>query len=125
MSRYLLLLLLNTPLVIAAILGAITRYKLQRLTMRQLVVQLLFWSMIFIGLAVAEYVYEWLFSLNLTKTEPLSLFDVVQISGIITLLFIVNRLRTKVDAASRRVELLHQEISIRFSKIGKDQSKKT
>lgn len=116
MSRYLLLILLNTPLICVAILGAITRYKLKRSTKNQTVLQIILWTLIFTGLVSAKFIYEWLFSHKLTETEPLSLFDVVQITALITLVFIANRQRIKLDSIEQRLHSLHQEISIRLSK---------
>lgn len=115
MSRYLLLILLNTPLILAAILGAITRYKLEKSTRNQTVLQLALWILIFTGLVSAKFIYEWLFSHKLTETEPLSLFDVVQITAVITLVFIINRQRINLDNLEQRLHSLHQELSIRLS----------
>ena len=115
MSRYLILLILNTPLILAALLSALVDFKMRKLTRRKFSAQVLIWLIIFGGLAAAQPVYEFLFSNQLTKTEPLSLFDVIQISGIIVVLFIANRSRIKVERLERRVQDLHQEISIKLS----------
>lgn len=115
MSRYLILVLLTLPLVLAAILGAIVEYKTGKLSRRSLVKQLIIWSVIFTGLACAEPIYNFLFSNGLTQTEPLSLFDIIQITGIIYVLFMANRTRIKLDNLERRVQDLHQELSIRLS----------
>ena len=60
--------------------------------------------------------YDFLSTSNLTQTEPLSLFDVIQITAVITVLFIANRSRIKIESLERRVNDLHQEISITLSK---------
>ena len=116
MSRYLLLFLLNLPFILAAILSQITQYKLGRSTKRRLQVQILVWSVVLIGLASAQSLYEWLFSRGLTQTESLSLFDVVQITAIVLLFFTVNRLRVKVETTEQTLRDLHQEVSIVLSK---------
>lgn len=115
MSRYLLLILLNLPLIIAGMLGAVTRYKLRKSGKYQTVLQILLWSIIFFGLLFAEPLYEWLFSNDLTRSEPLSLFDVVQITFIVILIFSVNRLRIKLDTLEQRLQALHRELSIKLS----------
>ena len=115
MSRYLLLLLLNLPFVSMAILSAITQYKLRRSTKRRMIVQILLWLIVITGLALAQPIYEWLFSHNLTDTEPLSLFDVIQITAIVIVFYIANRTRAKVEVLERRVQDLHQELSIQIS----------
>lgn len=115
MSRYLILLLLNLPFISISILSAITQYKLGRSSKRRAVIQILAWAVILVGLVSAEYIYNWLFSNNLTQTESLSLFDVLQITAIVFLLYFANRLRTKVDYVENRLRDIHQEISIRLS----------
>ncbi|HMI09800.1 MAG TPA: hypothetical protein VK497_05400 [Candidatus Saccharimonadales bacterium] len=116
MSRYFLLLLLNLPFIIAAVLSAVTHYKLGRSSRRRLTVQVIIWVTVLIALASAEPIYTWLFSNELTTTEPLSLFDVVQITAIVVTFYIANRTRLKTQFLERRLQDLHQELSIRLSK---------
>lgn len=115
MSRYVLLLLINTPFLILAVTSIITRYKMRRITRRRATIQLVLWSVLFIGLAAAEPVYRWLFANNLTNTDSLSLFDVVQITVIIFLLYVVNGLSVRLEQTEKRLGDLHQELSIRLS----------
>lgn len=115
MSRYLLLLLLNLPFILLAILSAITQYKLARSSKKRLVFQVTCWSLVLIGLASAEFIYTWLFQNELTQTEPLSLFDVIQITAIVIVYFIANRSRAKIEILEKRVQDLHQELSISIS----------
>lgn len=115
MSRYLILLLLNTPLIVAALLSALVEFKMGQYSRRKFISQVVIWVIIFAGLASTSFIYEFLFSNRLTKTEPLSLFDVIQITGIIVVLFVANRSRIKLEALERRVQDLHQELSIRLS----------
>lgn len=74
------------------------------------------WLIVVAGLALAQPLYEWLFSNKLTQTEPLSLFDVVQITGIVLVLYIANRTRARVETLEKRLQDLHQELSVRLSK---------
>lgn len=107
--------LLNAPLVAAAMVNTIVGYKLKRMTRRRFIVGLSFWVVLLVGLICVKPIYAFLFSNNLTQTEPLSLFDVIQITGIIFTLFIANKAYGKVDVLERRVQDLHQELSIRLS----------
>jgi hypothetical protein len=115
MSRYLLLLILTLPFILASILSAITKYKLGRSTKKRLITQVILWLIVFIGLASAESIYNWLFQHKLTQTEPLSLFDVIQITAIVMVFYIANRSRSKIDVLEKRINDLHQELSIRLS----------
>lgn len=116
MSRYLILVILNAPLLIAAATNTVVGYKLGRMSRRRMVAGVTFWAILLLGLCLVQPIYEFLFSNQLTQTEPLSLFDVVQITGIIFTLFIANRAYGKVDRLERRVQDLHQELSIQLSK---------
>ncbi len=116
MSRYLLLVLLNLPFIVAALISALTQYKLGKLSLGRFLAQVFFWVLIVTGLCLAHPIYTWLFSHNLTETEPLSLFDVVQLTAIIVLFYAVNRTRGRVDVLEQRLRSLHEELSIRLSK---------
>ena len=115
MSRYLILVLLNTPFIVAGILSAIASFKLGNSSRRYLAIRVLFWLIIFAGLVFAEPLYRFLFSNQLTETEPLSLFDVIQITGIIVVLFIANQAYSRVDRLDRRVHDLHEQLAIRLT----------
>jgi hypothetical protein len=114
-SRYTILLILNAPFVLAGFVNALVNFKLSRISKRHFVMQWALWLVVLAGLAGARPIYEFLFSNNLTVSEPLSLFDVIQITGIIIVIFMANRSRTKLDMLERRVQDLHQELSIRLS----------
>lgn len=114
MSRYLLLLLLNLPFIMAGLLSALTQYKLRKSSKRRFIAQAILWLTILLGLITAQPLYEWLYSHELTQTEPLSLFDVIQITAIVTTFYIANRTRAKLDETERRIQELHQELSIKL-----------
>jgi hypothetical protein len=116
MSRYLLLFLLNIPFVIAGILSVVVSYKMNRSTKKRLISQLILWLVVLAGLIGAQPLYEWLFSHNLTVSEPLSVFDVIQITAIVIVFYIANRSAAKVVALEKRMQDLHQELSIITSK---------
>lgn len=115
MSRYLILLLVNLPFILMAIVSAITRYKLRHSSKRRMIVQLVIWLVVLIGLMLAQPFYEWLLRNGFTQTDPLSLFDVVQITAIVMMLYVLNRLRAKTEVIERRLNDFHQELSIILS----------
>ena len=116
MSRYLILFILNAPIVIAGILNALVDYKTKKSQRKKFIVQVAIWLLILAGIASTKLIYDSLFTHKLTATEPLSLFDVIEITGIILVLFMANRSRLKLENLERRVNNLHQELSIRLSK---------
>ncbi len=115
MSRYLILVLLNLPLILIAITNVIVSYKMRHISLRRLVIKVSFWVIVLIGLLLTETIYTFLYDQGLTQTEPLSLFDVLQITAIIYVFFLVNRLYVKVDVLEKRVQDLHQELSIKLA----------
>ena len=110
------LVLLNAPLIIAGMVNAVVSYKLKHSSRRRLIFRLSIWIIILLGLIFMRPIYDFLFSHQLTQTEPLSLFDVMQITGIIFTFFIANQAYARADLLERRVQDLHQELSIRLSK---------
>lgn len=115
MSRYVLLLLLNIPFIVAGFISALTQFKLGKLSRRRFLAQTAVWCIILIGLILAEPLYTWLYSHDLTETEPLSLFDVIQITAIVILFYLANRARSKIEDMEKRLRDLHQELSIVLS----------
>ncbi len=115
MSRYLLLFIINLPFIFMAILGAVTQYKLHRSTRQKMIARVSLWLIVAVALALTQPIYDWLFSHRLTQTEPLSLFDVVEITGIVLVFYIANRTRAKVEVLEKRLQDLHQELSIKLS----------
>jgi hypothetical protein len=80
-----------------------------------MIIQVVVWLFLVVGLALAQPFYDWLVKNGLTDTEPLSLFDVVQITALVVIFYLANRTRAKVEVLEKRVQDLHQELSIRLS----------
>lgn len=116
MSRYLLLLLINLPFALISILSAFTQYKLNKITRNRMIVTIAFWVIVITGIAMAEPIYIWLYSHSLTETEPLSLFDVIQLTAIVIALYVISRHNTRIATLEKRLTSLHQELSITLSK---------
>jgi hypothetical protein len=115
MSRYLILVILNTPLVIAGLIGTVVTYKLGHTTKWKFILRVLFWLAIYACLIFTKLMYDSLFSHNLTQTEPLSLFDVIEITGIIFTFFIASRAYAKIDRLEASFKDLHKEVSIKLA----------
>lgn len=114
--RYLVLILLNTPIIILALLNIVTQYKMHRISRRRFYQQLLLWIVILTALIGSFPVYNFVVGRAVLDSIDLSAFDIVEITAIITLLYIVNDQRRKIEHTERRLRDLHQEISIRLSK---------
>ncbi len=116
MSRYLILVLLNLPLVVIALAGALVDFKMGKISRKSFFRQTAIWLIILGSLIAAQPIYNFVSSNGFTQTESLSLFDVILATGVILVLFMANRSRIKLESLERRVQDLHQELSIRLSK---------
>lgn len=81
--------------MLAALLNIFINYKLGKSSKRSSVLRTFFWAIILLGLAFAQTSIRFSFSHKLTESEPLSLFDVVQITAIIIVFYVANRSRAK------------------------------
>lgn len=119
MDKYTLLIILNLPFVIFGLIKAFVMYKEGTVRRVGLFNRLLFWGIILAGLVFAETLYNFLFSNQLTDTTPLSLADVVLVTGIMLALSLCIRLYAKIDILERKVSDLHEELSITLSRDSK------
>lgn len=116
MDKYTLLILLNLPFVVFGFVKSFAMYKKGLVQRIGLMLRLFFWSIILFGLLFARNVYEFLFSRNLTDTTPLSIADVILVTGVIFSLFLCMRLYAKNELLEQRVTELHEKLSILNSK---------
>lgn len=113
--RYLVLILLNTPIIFLAFLNIVTQYKLRRISRRRFYHQLVLWIVILTLLIGSFPVYNLLSGHPILDSTDLSAFDIVQTTAIIFLFYFVNDQHRKMDLTERRLRDLHQELSIRLS----------
>ncbi len=116
MSRYLFLIIINIPFITAGLLNATVSYKLGHTNRRRFIFRVSLWMAILLGLILAEPLYNFLFSNNLTATEALSLFDVIQITGLIITFFIASQAYSRIHFLEGRLQDLNQRLSILLSR---------
>jgi hypothetical protein len=112
MSKYVLLVLINSPLIILAVLMAVTGYKTGRSTRRRCGVVVTFWLMVGIGMFFVEPAYDSLVRANLTDSPPMSVFDIILLTGIIFLMLLIVQLYERLTTLSRKVSKMHEGIAI-------------
>lgn len=114
MSKYVLLVLINLPVVLFGITRAITRYKTKpaRISRTKCVIEVLLWLSIGIGLSIVEPVYNTLIQHNLTNSPPMSLFDVVLLTLFVFCLLLVVETKEELTALKRVVTRLHEKVAI-------------
>lgn len=118
--RYLILLLLNLPVILLALLNIVTRYKMKKLSRERFYKQLLLWLVVLVVIAGSFPVYNLIAGRPVLDSLDLSAFDIAQTTVIVFLLYAFNNLHQKLDQTERRLRDLHQEVSIRLSKNDKD-----
>ena len=115
MDKYTILILLNVPFVMFGVIHAVLSYKDGIIGRLSLLLRFIFWAVIACGLFFAKYLYNLLTGSNLTDSTPLSLADVILVTGINICLFLCFRLYTKLDHTERRLSELHESVSIILS----------
>lgn len=114
--RYIILVLLNTPVILLALLNIITKYKIGKMSQRRFRRQLLLWLLILTVLVSSFPFYNYFMGRPLLDSTDLSAFDIVQTTVLIGLFYTLNNVRQKADETERRLRDLHRELSINLSK---------
>jgi len=114
--RYIILLLLNIPIISIALLNVITRYKTSKISKRRFKIQMILWAIVLVVLIFSFPAYNYLTGHSPLDSQELSLFDIFQTTAIIFLIFVVNNMRQKAEWTEKTIRDLHQEISIKLSK---------
>lgn len=113
--RYITLVLLNVPIILAALVNIITQYKLRKVSTARFRHQLIIWLVIMVVLVCSFPMYNISLGHPPLDSSELSLFDILQTTAIILLFYIANNQRQRIDQNERRLRDLHQELSIRLS----------
>lgn len=115
--RYLLLVLLNLPIILLALVNIVTQYKLGQISKNRFRSQLVMWLIIMVLLIGSFPFYNYLRGRPPLDSINLSSFDIIQTTAIVLLFYIVNSQRQRVDQIEHRLRNLHQELSIKLSGI--------
>jgi hypothetical protein len=113
--RYLILVLLNVPIILLALINIVTQYKMKKVDRKRFRFQLVLWLVILVVLLSSFPIYNYVIGKSILDSSELSLFDIVQTTAIIYLVYIVNDHRRKIERSERTIRDLHQEISIKLS----------
>ena len=114
--RYIILVLLNLPLISLALVNIVTQYKMGKIAKDRFRRQIILWTVLLIVLVSSFPVYNYAMGNPILDSTELSIFDIVQTTAIVLLLFITNDQRRKLEQNERRTRELHQELSIKLSK---------
>ena len=114
MSKYLLLVLVNAPIVLIGIVRAITRYKTKpaRISKSKCVIEVIFWLSIWVALSLIEPLYNTLIRHNLTDSPPMSIFDVVLLTLLIFCLLLIVETNEELTALKKMTSRMHEQMAI-------------
>ena len=112
MNKYVLLVIINTPLLLIGILSAVSSYKTKRISQKRCIAELLFWISVGALLICIEPIYNTLIHLKLTNSAPMSIFDIVLLTLVIFCLLLIKQLNEKMTMLSRKIARLHESIAI-------------
>lgn len=114
--RYILLVLLNLPVILLAITNVLTRYKLGRISRQRFRIQIFMWLIVLTVIIGSFPAFNILSDRQTFDSGELSMFDIVQTTAIILLFYVANNQRQKIEWTERTLRDLHQELSIKLSK---------
>lgn len=114
--RYLLLVLLNLPVIFLALINIFTQYKLRKITPKRFKSQFILWISLTSLLIASFPVYNYFIGAPLFDSSRLSGFDILQTTAIIYLIYVINDHRRKIELGEKTIRNLHQELSIKFTK---------
>lgn len=110
--RYIILVLLNVPIILLALVNILTQYKLRRISANRFRYQIFLWLIILVVLVSSFPAYNHLSGKALLDSSELSSFDIIQTTAIIYMIYIINNHRRKIEQNERLIRELHQEVSI-------------
>lgn len=113
--RYLLLIIINLPIICLAFINTLTQYKMGGISKRRFRRQIIFWMVVFIFIIGSFPIYNYLTGAPPLDSSSLSLFDIIEITAIVYLVYVVNNQRRKIEYNEKLFRDLHQELSIKLS----------
>lgn len=122
--RYIVLVLLNVPVVLLSLTNLITKYKTGKLTKERFHIQVSLWIIIFLVVAGSFPLYNSLVGNPPFQSDDLTFFDIAQTTVIIFLIYTVGKLHQKLEWAEKYQRDLHQELSIRLSENSDEKASK-
>lgn len=113
--RYIILVILNMPIILLALLNIVTQYKMKHATIRRFRRQVVLWLLVLIVIIGSFPFYNYLSGNPLLSSKDLSVFDIVEVTLVIDLFYIINVLRQRLDHTEKYLRDLQQELSIKLS----------
>jgi len=119
LTKYNILIILCLPILLLFLVRIYDNYKRRKISTRGLVIILFFWLALFLGILFNQQIFNYLESSKLINSTPLSLYDTIQITAIILLIYLVFRQTFRIEELQNKLTKLNEEIALRNSRITK------
>lgn len=113
--RYVILVLLNLPVILLALVNIIIQYKMKKMSLNRFRNQILLWLVILVVVVSSFPAYNYFAGNHIFDSSELSLFDIVQTTVLIYMVYTLNNQRRRIEQNEKTVRDLHQELSIRLA----------
>jgi hypothetical protein len=113
--RYVILVLLNLPIILLALVNIIIQYKTKRITVSRFRHQIFLWLIILIVLVSSFPAYNLMSGKPIFDSSELSSFDIAETTVIIYIVYAFNNQRRRIEQNEKMLRDLHQELSIRLA----------
>jgi cytochrome bd-type quinol oxidase subunit 2 len=111
-NKYFILVLINLPLLLVGIIGAVVNYKTSRISRKRCIVQVAFWLFVAAALMLIAPAYDALVTHNLTNSPPMSLFDVVLLTLLLFCLLLIKNANERMSVLARKLSRMHENLVI-------------
>jgi drug/metabolite transporter (DMT)-like permease len=112
MSRYVLLVLINIPLLLVGIVSALTSYNTRRISKKRCIAEVIFWFAVGVGMLFVEPLYNTLVRYNLTNSTPMSLFDMLLLTLILFCLLLIKSTNERTAYLHKKISRMHENVVI-------------
>lgn len=118
-SRFVILALINLPIVIIGITGAIVNFKTRRTSKRRYRVEVFAWVVVGACLVMVEPIYSLLLANNLTASDSMSIFDIVLLTLVLLCGLFIIKANEKISLLNSKLSRIHEHIAIKEAKHNK------
>jgi hypothetical protein len=119
-NKYALLVIINIPILLIGIIGAITNYKTSRISKQRCALQVVLWLLIGAAFVSVEPIYNSLIRHHLTESAPMSIFDMVLLTGIAFCLLLIKQANERIMMLNKKLARLHESQAMATVKRGSD-----
>lgn len=115
-TKYNILIMLCLPILMLFLIRVYDNYKRKKLSRRGAIIISIFWAFLFLGVVFNQQLFKYLENSRLTESTPLSLYDTVQITAIIFLIYLVFRQGFKIADLKTKITKLNQTIALQSTR---------